>query len=33
MCGRTTKQEYVQLQNDIKIIRTLNLFVQKYFFH
>ena len=27
MCGLTTKQEYVQIQNDIKLVRTLKLFV------
>ena len=33
LCDLTTKQEYVQPQNDIKIVRTLKLFVQKTFFH
>ena len=32
-CGLSTKQEYVQLENDIKIVRTLKLFVQKSSFH
>ena len=29
LCCLTTKQEYFDLQNDIKIVRTLKLFVYK----
>ena len=29
LCCLTTKQEFVQLQNDIKIVRTLRLFIHR----
>ena len=32
MRGLTTTQEYVQLQNDIKVIRFLKLFFKNHFF-
>ena len=32
MCCLLTKQEYVQLQNDVKIVRTLPFFVRKSLF-